>query len=331
MSKNSAGTSSPTESASTSARKLDHSSQAMPRSCVLLGAGGAAQPEQVGDARHGEQEAALEAGQRAFARTTKPLASWTSMSSKTRRQSCGSRTPGREAVGDRRVGQRAGRVAGRSVVQLGGEIARLDAHLGCPPPHGRNLRPRASARMSRHLATGQGQMSTVRAAHHRRHLPATAVGKVADLVVVTQHVGEPGRRAAAQGDEQALVQLLQRGRVEARAMIGSGRRPSPVVVADPRRCSWRRCSSAEPSRRPAGQSPRPAPAGPARPGHRARTAPAPARRPRCGRQPSGAYAGGRRRPGRRPSGSGRARSEGADQAVAAVVQVAAAAPCASSA
>ena len=69
----------------------------------------------------------------------------------------------------------------------------------------REHRPAGQRPDQRHLATGQRQMPAVRAAHHGRHLPATAVGKVTDLVVVAQHVGEPGRRAAAQGDEQALV------------------------------------------------------------------------------------------------------------------------------
>src|SRR5919205_417260 len=42
------------------------------------------------------------------------------------------------------------------------------------------------------------------------------VGQVADLVVVPQRIGEPGCGAAAQRDEQALVQALQRELVNQR-------------------------------------------------------------------------------------------------------------------
>ena len=145
------------------------------------------------------------------ARRPSRSASWISMPSKIRRQTLrkSNSRPGK-AVGDRRVGQRARRVAGGPVVQLGGEVARLDAHRPSP------------------LVFGEDRTADQRADHGR---PGAGSASGA------------GRRRRA-SSPASCADRGRRGRRPRRSRAARRRTTAPHRCAAPTSRLWCSCSSA---------------------------------------------------------------------------------------
>ena len=192
----------------------------MPELRVVVGVGrrAAAGRCEVGTPSTATQQPALQprrARPRRRRRSRSPRASRCPRTSAAR--CCGSRTPGPgKQLEIAESGSVLGGLPAARWCSCAVQVARLDAHGVASSSSGRPVRA-TSARIEVDLAPRERQVAAVGAAHHRRHLAPPAVGQVADLVVVAQHVGEPRRGAAAQRDEQALVQVLERRRVDERA------------------------------------------------------------------------------------------------------------------
>jgi hypothetical protein len=118
----------------------------------------------------------------------------------------------RSSSGDHRAGQGAGRVARRAVMQLRGEVPRLDAHERSVLPSGKiGPRTRVRIRSICHRVRVRCPPSAPRIIAASGGAP---VGQVTDLVVVARTSANHGVVPPRSATSRVLVEVLQRHTVD---------------------------------------------------------------------------------------------------------------------